>query len=84
MAAVHVGEEGGRLAEVMKKEAEHYREESRRKIKTLAMIAGGLVYLCIGILLVVMIFKIAMAAYFNPLNDAMNAADNPDAWMRGK
>src|SRR5207237_791312 len=83
MASLHVGEDTGRLAEVMKKQAEYYREESRRKIKWLANIAGGLVYAAIGVLMVVMIFKIAMAAYINPLHDAMNAADNPDAWLRG-
>jgi hypothetical protein len=69
---------------VRKRQAEYYREESRRKIKLLANVAGGLVYACIGALMVVVIFKIAMTAYINPLNDAIGAADNPDAWMRGK
>jgi type II secretory pathway component PulF len=84
LSSVQVGEDSGRLAEVMKKQAAYYREESHRKVKFLAMIAGGLVYLCIGLLMVGVIFKIAMKAYINPLNDAMNAADNPDAWLRGK
>ena len=84
MAAVQVGEDTGRLAELMKKQAEYYREESRRKVKVLAVIAGALVYLGIGLLLIGVIFKIAMTAYINPLNDAMGAADNPDAWLRGK
>lgn len=83
MASLHVGEDTGRLAEVMKKQAEYYRDESRRKLKVLANVAAGLLWLGIIVLMVVVIFKIAMVAYINPLNDAMNAADNPDAWLRG-
>jgi hypothetical protein len=48
------------------------------------MIVGGGVYLMIGVLLVVMIFKIFFTAYIGPMNDAMKAVDDPNAWMRGK
>lgn len=82
MAALHVGEDSGRLAEVMKKQAEYYRDEARRKMRTLALIAGGLVYLGIGVLLVIVIFKIAFSTIVAPYQDAMNAADNPEQWMR--
>jgi type II secretory pathway component PulF len=83
MSAVDVGEESGRLAEVMKQQADYYRDEARRKMKVLAGVAAGAVYLAIGVLLIAVIFKIAMTAYIGPLNDAMNAADNPEQWMRG-
>lgn len=84
MGALHVGEDSGRLAEVMHKQAELYRDEARRKMKTLATAAGGAVYAMIGLLLIVMIFKIFMTAYIGPMQDAQRAIDNPDAWMRGR
>jgi type II secretory pathway component PulF len=82
--ALVIGEDTGRMAEVMKKQAEFYRDEAKRKLKTLSMILGGGVYLMIGVLLVVMIFKIFFTAYLGPMNDAMKAVDDPNAWMRGK
>ncbi len=82
MGSLQVGEDTGRLAEVMKKQSEHYRDEARRKMRTLALVAGGLVYLAIGILLIVIIFKIAFTSVVAPYQDAMNAADDPQKWMR--
>ena len=84
LSALQLGEETGRLAEVMKKQADYYREEARRKMKTLAMIAAGIIYAGIALLIIFIIFKIAMTAYIGPMNEAMNAADNPDAWLRAK
>jgi len=82
--ALQVGEETGRLAEVMRKQADYYRDEAKRQMRLLSNIVAGGVYLCIGILLVVMIFKIFMTAYIGPMNDAMKAADDPQGWMRQK
>ena len=80
--AVQVGEVTGQLAEVMQKQAKIYREEAGRKLKVLTMIAGGAVYAAVGLMIIIMIFRIAMVAYIGPLNDAMGAADDPDKWMR--
>ncbi len=80
--AVHVGEETGKLAEVMHKQAQIYREEAARKLKVLTMLAGMAVYAMVGLMIVVMIFKIAMTAYIGPLQDAQNAVDNPEQWLR--
>jgi type IV pilus assembly protein PilC len=84
ISALQLGEETGRLAEVMKKQSDYYREEARRKMRTLAMIAAGLVYVSIAIMIIVIIFKIAMTAYIGPMNDAMNAADDPQKWLQAK
>jgi type IV pilus assembly protein PilC len=81
--AVQVGEVTGQLAEVMQKQAKIYREEASRKLKVLTMLAGLAVYAMVGLMIIVMIFKIAMTAYIGPMQDAMNAADNPEQWMRG-
>ncbi len=80
--AVQVGETTGQLAEVMEKQAKQYREEAARKLKILTMFAGGAVYAMVGLMIVVMIFKIAMTAYIGPLQDAQNAVDNPEKWLR--
>jgi type IV pilus assembly protein PilC len=79
-----IGEDTGRMAEVMRKQAEYYRDEAKRKLKTLSMILGGAIYAMIGLFLIVMIFKIFMTAYIGPMNDAMKAVDHPNEWMRGK
>jgi type IV pilus assembly protein PilC len=81
--AVSVGETTGQLAEVMQKQARHYRDEAARKMKLLTMIAGGVVYLMVGILVIVMIFQVVNNAVMAPYNDAMQAVDDPNAWLRG-
>lgn len=68
---VQIGESTGQLSEVMARQAEQYGEEASRRIKTLAMIAGGVVYGMVGLMLIVLIFRIFQKAYLEPLNDAM-------------
>jgi type IV pilus assembly protein PilC len=79
---LQIGEDTGQTAEVLRKQSLFYREEAQRKMRTLAYIAGGVIWAGIGILLIVMIFKIFMTAYIGPMRDAMNAVDNPQQWMR--
>ena len=61
MDVVHIGEESGQLAEVMKKLTTQYREEAVRKLKLLTMIAGGGVYLGVAVMVIVVIMRIVMA-----------------------
>lgn len=68
---VQIGESTGQLSEVMARQAEQYGEEASRRIKTLAMVAGGAVYATVGLMLIVLIFRIFQKAYMDPLNDAM-------------
>jgi type IV pilus assembly protein PilC len=84
LSSLHVGEDSGRLPEVLHKQAKFYAEESRRKLKLLSVLLGGAVYAMVGIIVIVLIFRLFMTAYMGPMNDAMKAADNPDAWMRGR
>lgn len=79
---VHVGEESGRLAEVMHKEAEHQREASIRGMKLLVKIVTGLVYAGIAILIIICIVRI-MGVYTGQVNDALDIANDPDKWLRG-
>jgi type IV pilus assembly protein PilC len=68
---VQIGESTGQLSEVMARQAEQYGEEASRRIKTLAMVAGGVVYGMVGVMLIILIFRIFQKAYLEPLNDAM-------------
>ena len=70
--------------DVAEQQARYYREEAGRKLKLLTAVVGGAVYAGVGVLVVVMIVKLFTAAYLGPLNDAQNAVDNPDRWMRGR
>jgi type II secretory pathway component PulF len=58
---VRVGEMTGKLPEVMEKQAGHLRDEAARKMKTLAGIASGVVYAGVGLMIVILIFRIAMS-----------------------
>jgi type IV pilus assembly protein PilC len=82
MAVIHVGEDTGRMAEVMKKQADYYREESRRKLKLLAMITSGLVYGGIMLLMAVLIVNMVYTVYIKPINNAVKWADDPNSFMR--
>ena len=64
-------EEGGRVPEVLEKQAEFYQEESSHRLKILARLAGFGVWLLVAILLIVAIFRIFMTAYLGPLNQAL-------------
>jgi type IV pilus assembly protein PilC len=78
--AVHVGEESGRLAEVMQKEAVRYRDASVRGMKILTRIVSGLVYAIIAILVIVSIFRVVQTAYIDPVNQlADDLAKDPNA-----
>ncbi len=79
---VQVGEESGRLAEVMAKQAVYYREESIRKMKVVSSIVSGVVYVLIAGMILFAIYKI-FQSMMGGYNDAMQAVDDPQAWMRG-
>jgi type IV pilus assembly protein PilC len=69
--ALQVGEDSGQISEVMARISEQYRDEATRRTKFLALVFGGLVYAMMGLLLIVLIIRIAMKAYIEPLNDAL-------------
>jgi type IV pilus assembly protein PilC len=77
--AVHVGEESGRLAEVLHKEAEIYREASLRGMKFLVKLVTGVVYSAIGLLVIICIARIFMT-YLGILDKA--AGMSPDEFLR--
>ena len=58
---VRVGEMTGKLPEVMEKQAGHLREEAARKMRTLAGIASGVVYAGVGLMIVILILRIALS-----------------------
>ncbi|OWK43819.1 type II secretion system F family protein [Fimbriiglobus ruber] len=59
--AVQVGEESGQIAEVMEKQAKHYRDEAARKLKTLTMLLGGAVYAMVMLMVIVLIFRLVFS-----------------------
>ena len=63
----------GVIPEVMAKQAEQYRDEAGRKLKLLTMIVSGGVYALIGILIIIVIIKLAYAVIIQPINDGLNA-----------
>ena len=61
LQAVEVGEVTGRLTEVMAKQSKAYRDEAARKLKFLAGIVGGMVYVMIGMAIIFVIIRIVMS-----------------------
>ncbi len=55
---MEVAEESGKLTEVMRRQADHYDEESGRRLSALASTAAYGVWVCVGALIVWTIFRI--------------------------
>jgi type IV pilus assembly protein PilC len=66
---IAVGEESGRLTEVLEQQGNQYHEESERRLRALTMIAGGGVWLAVAILIIIAIFRIALT-YIGMLDPA--------------
>jgi type IV pilus assembly protein PilC len=66
---VAVAEVSGQIPEVMIRQAEHYREEARRRLKMLAQFAGYAVWAFVAILIIWAIFRIA-SVYIGAINQA--------------
>jgi type II secretory pathway component PulF len=62
-----VAEESGRLSEVLQHQAAHYQEESSRRMKALAYVANGAIWLVVGAAIVTVIFKL-YSSYLGFLN----------------
>ncbi|MGF1578660.1 MAG: type II secretion system F family protein [Gemmataceae bacterium] len=63
---VAVGEQSGRVPEIMAKQAAYYQEESERKLKAVAQLCAGLVWILYAAFMIAMIFRIANV-YFSAL-----------------
>jgi type IV pilus assembly protein PilC len=63
-----VGEESGRLTDVLQQQAEHYQEESSRRMTILTWVAGALVWLIVAVLIVIVVFRIFLS-YLNLLDE---------------
>jgi type IV pilus assembly protein PilC len=66
---VHVAEESGRLSDVLRHQADHYHEESGRRLSILTSVAGYIVWLFVAALIVIAIFRIALT-YFSMFDAA--------------
>ncbi len=67
LAAVEVAEVTGQLSEVMERLADTYREEGTRNLKQAARLTTFAIYGCVGLLVVIAIFRIA-SQYLAVLN----------------
>jgi type II secretory pathway component PulF len=69
--ALTVAEESGRLVESMERLSNRYEEEATAAIKTLSMVFGWFVALCVMAIIVMLIFRLA-GFYLQTINDALN------------
>jgi type II secretory pathway component PulF len=63
---VAVGEEGGRVPEVLRHQAEHYHDEASRRMRALVRTATFVVWLAYAIFTIIAIFTLAQR-YFERL-----------------
>ncbi len=54
---LEVAEESGQLSEVLKHQADHYYEESTRRMAVLTAVAAWLTWLMTAVFIVIMIFR---------------------------
>ena len=66
---IAVGEESGRLTEVLEQQGEQYAEESERRLKVLATTAGWGVWLVVAGIIIFCIFRIALS-YVGMIDEA--------------
>jgi type IV pilus assembly protein PilC len=66
ISMVAVGEEGGRLVEIMKHQAAHYQEEAGFRMQTLSRFISGTVWTCYAVFMTFMIFTL-YKMYFGAL-----------------
>jgi type II secretory pathway component PulF len=59
IAALSVGEVSGQIPEVMARQAENYREETARRMKSLTRVLAGGIYALVAIFIIVAIFRMA-------------------------
>jgi type II secretory pathway component PulF len=59
MSMMAMAEEGGRVPEILRHQAEYYHEEASRRLTALTRMATGGVWLVYAIFMIVAIFKIA-------------------------
>jgi type IV pilus assembly protein PilC len=69
LSIVATAEEGGRLPEVMRQQAEYYEEEAARRLAVLTRLGGFGVWLVVASLIIYAIFQIFTAAYVNPIQN---------------
>jgi type II secretory pathway component PulF len=66
-------EESGRVTEVLEHQTEHYQESAARRMKVLTWTVSILLWVLIGILIVVFVFRIFYVAYYKPIQDLLNS-----------
>ena len=72
LAALMTAEQTGTITESLLREAALYREITESQFTWLTRITGGIIYGCVGIVVVAMIFILFKALYLDPLNNALN------------
>ena len=72
LASLMTAEQTGTITESLLREAAIYREITESQFTWLTRITGGIIYGCVGIVVVVMIFILFKALYLDPLNNALN------------
>lgn len=70
LEAVQVGEQSGQLSETLATISDHYQEEGREAVRMLTRAAGGLVWLLVTGLIIVLIYRL-FSFYLGVLNDAL-------------
>lgn len=60
---IAVGEEGGRLDEVLKHQAQYYEEESSRRMTMLTSVASHGIWLLVALMIIFLIFRIASTIF---------------------
>jgi type IV pilus assembly protein PilC len=75
---IAVGEESGRLTDVLEQQGEQYAEESERRLKVLAAAAGWGVWLFVAALIIFCIFRIALS--YIGMIDAAAEGRFPGLW----
>jgi type IV pilus assembly protein PilC len=82
--SLQLGEETGRLAEILMKESVSLRVEAHRQLNLIVMVVSRIIYAMIAVLLIVAICKVFSNSVGAQYQQAFDAVDNPEKWLRGQ
>jgi type IV pilus assembly protein PilC len=82
--SLQLGDETGRLAEILEKDAVQFREEAHRTLEIVVMVVSRIIYAMIAMMVIFCIYKIFSNSLGAQYQQAMDAVDDPQKWLRGR
>lgn len=82
--SLQLGDETGRLSEILEKDANRYRDEAHRTLEIVVLVISRMIYALIAVMVMFCIYKIFSNSLGAQYQQAFDAVDDPQKWLRGR